>query len=423
MTSFRYLIIAHLIFGTFIQSYPFLISLHAWIAIFLGVYWALFNQNSNKSTIIIFYLTGSELLWRGFNANVFWEVGKYSSILIMIIIIYRYGLERIKNKIGLLFMVLLLPSFIALNEFIRQDISHAMGGPVCLGVALILFSNQQITKELFISQFQSLLLPIITLMWIMILSTFQFGQINFYAAYIYEYTTAGIGPNQASNILGLGVLTSFLLYLIDNKNKAIYSLIGFALLFQTIISYSRGGFWNAILAIGICILFSLRTKKTIIKFIPLFSIICFLFYSVLFPLFDEISEGSISSRYTDTDFDRREFIINTELKAFKENPLFGIGPGQSRKFRIENYDNYKHTHTEYSRLLSEHGIFGISIIILLGIIVKINFMKNRGLSRSIVLALMTWSLLFMFHSATRLVAPSIIFGFSVAHFMINNEDK
>ena len=99
-------------------------------------------------------------------------------------------------------------------------------------------------------------------------------------------------------------------------------------------------------------------------------------YIFVFPIIDDYSKGSISNRYTDTDISHRENIIETELRAFVENPLLGIGPGSSRNFRIENYNSPKHTHTEYTRLLSEHGLFGFFVILLFLIILK-NIIRKK----------------------------------------------
>ena len=415
MISFVHLIFIHIGLGLLIQNLTIINSLHAWITLSAGIYFALSDQNSNRCIMIIFYITGSELLWRGFNANINWEFGKYSILIIIFSILWRMGPQRIKNKKGLLYILLLIPSFIVLDDFVRQDVSHAIGGPLCLGFGLLLFQNQIIIKQNIIDYLQTLLLPIISLTSIMIISTLQFGQIDFYASYIYEYTTAGIGPNQASNILGLGILISFLLLLLDDKSRFVYAILFFIFIFQTIISYSRGGFWNAIVSVGIAVIFSLSSKIHIRRFIIIFSLMSSISYFVLLPRLDNITQQSITKRYGDIEFDRRGFIIESELHAFNHNKVFGIGPGESRKYRLRYFDSPKHTHTEYSRLLAEHGIFGIGIIVLLFVLPLMVFKKKNGISRSISLSLAIWSLLFMFHSATRLVAPSIIFSFAMAN--------
>ena len=140
------------------------------------------------------------------------------------------------------------------------------------------------------------------------------------------------------------------------------------------------------------------------------------FYYLIFPFLDNISRGSVISRFSDADLSSREEILATELDAFRKNPYFGIGPGQSRKYRLENYGSYRHSHTEYTRLLAEHGMFGVAtLFILISLIISI--IKNKkGFYRSISLTILSWSLLFMIHSATRLAAPCMLFGFAFSRF-------
>ena len=397
MKTFIPLIIIHIIISQLIQSFPFFVTIHAYLVLILGIYFSLFDNNTSRTMPILFYIVGSELLWRGFGADVIWEYGKYSAILIMLINILRLGANKIKNKKGLFILLCFIPSFFILVEFDRIAISHAISGPFSLAIAILLFSNQTLDRINLIKQLIALLLPIISLLTIMTVSTLQHGEIDVYASYVKEYTTAGLGPNQAANILGLGVLAFFLLYIIKKDNKSILLIFGLLMIFQTMITHSRGGFWNAILAISVCITFLFTEKEKRLKFLLGTSILSLFLYLFAFPQIDKIAKGTISSRYADTDISHRENIIETELRAFKDNPLMGIGPGSSRSFRVKNYNSSKHTHTEYTRLLSEHGIFGLIVIFILLSIINSLMRINNGLAKSVSLALITWSVLFMFH--------------------------
>ena len=423
MSILHILILLHSVLPLLVQFNSTFTTIHAFVTGGIGIYWALTAKSSHKALLTIFYITGAELLWRGFRAGVFWEYGKYSIILILLILVWRFGISRLKRKTGFLIVILLLPSFISLIEYNRQDISHAISGPICLGIAVAIFQNQIINHNKIKEYFIALLLPIISLFILMFISTIQHGAIDIKAAYLDEYTTAGIGPNQASNILGLGLFTSFLLFFLDNKNKKIYSIIGLGMLFQTIVTHSRGGFWNALFAIAIGTFFMMSERNDRIKFISSLIFVSGLLYFVIFPKLDDASGGSISNRYLDTNLSQREYIIESELTAFSENPVFGIGPGMSRSYRMDYFDSRKHTHTEYTRLLGEHGIFGIGIIIIFIYLTWTTFLSNKGFARSIAISLAAWSLLFMFHSATRLVAPSILFGLATSQFIFNKEKE
>ena len=98
MITFAQLIFIHIVLGLLIQNLPIINSLHAWITLMLGIYFAFNDQNSNRCTITIFYITGSELLWRGFKANINWEFGKYSILIIIFSVLWRMGPQRIKIK-------------------------------------------------------------------------------------------------------------------------------------------------------------------------------------------------------------------------------------------------------------------------------------------------------------------------------------
>ena len=83
------------------------------------------------------------------------------------------------------------------------------------------------------------------------------------------------------------------------------------------------------------------------------------FYFVIFPYLDDISGGSIINRFSDNDLTSREIIIESEILAYKQNPIFGIGQGNQENSDWSNFCNYRHSHTEFTRLLAEHGIFGL----------------------------------------------------------------
>jgi hypothetical protein len=82
----------------------------------------------------------------------------------------------------------------------------------------------------------------------------------------------------------------------------------------------------------------------------------------------------------------------------------------------------KPTHTEYSRLMAEHGSFGMAVIVLLVIATVSRFFAYRpAVSKGLALGFTVWALLYMAHSATRMVAPSFAFGLAAATFLPEEE--
>ena len=164
-------------------------------------------------------------------------------------------------------------------------------------------------------------------------------------------------------------------------------------------------------------------KQKKIKFSFGFIALTTCLYIVILPRIDSISGGAIVNRLSDQSVESRKIILRSELIAFRENLILGIGPGMSRAYRLYNFNDPKHTHTEYTRLLAEHGIFGLFVIVLLIVITFRNFKSNESISKVFLISFAIWSFLFMLHSATRLVAPSVIFALSASHLKLNKKDK
>ena len=83
------------------------------------------------------------------------------------------------------------------------------------------------------------------------------------------------------------------------------------------------------------------------------------------PLLNTVTNSGFQDRFTDTHLTGRDKIIEADVMAFKENPIFGVGPGQSKEYHVRTFSRAS-THTEYSRLIAEHGSFGLAALVLLG---------------------------------------------------------
>ena len=412
-----YLVFFHLIFAILLTFFPILATLHVYLVTLFGFYLVVADKNANRTVVLISYAVGSELLWRAFDAKIYWEFGKIISIVLLTLVGIRIGFNKSNQKLGMIYVILLLPSVLMVQSIGQSDFTHALLGPILLGVSVTVFSLLEINYKLFKNILTFGTMPIISFLLIAISNTILEGSFNYNSAYIHRIESGGIGPNQASNILGLGALFSFILTQITTKSeKSFFQIIGITTIIQTILTHSRGGFWNTILSILVFYLFQLTNSKSKIKLIGSALVLSMFFLLILFPYLDGISGGSIVNRFSDSDMTSREIIIESEIIAYKENPMFGIGPGESRRFRLENFGSYQHSHTEFTRLLAEHGIFGLICLIILALL-AISIIKNKKeFDRSISLTLLSWSFLFMMHSATRLAAPCLLFGFAFSKF-------
>ena len=68
-------------------------------------------------------------------------------------------------------------------------------------------------------------------------------------------------------------------------------------------------------------------------------------------------------------------------------------------------------HTEITRLLAEHGLFGlIAVLLLMGLAVRAWIKAPDAVARGFVAACVVWSLTEMGHSAMRIAVTAFVFG-------------
>ena len=108
----------------------------------------------------------------------------------------------------------------------------------------------------------------------------------------------------------------------------------------------------------------------------------------------------------------RTEIIRTDVEMWYDHLVLGVGPGNSARMRPK-YGWYSVApHTEYSRLLSEHGILGlIFTLLIIGYpLVMVCDRRQPVFKRAVLAAFVMFSLTVMMHSATRLFATTMLYG-------------
>jgi hypothetical protein len=237
--------------------------------------------------------------------------------------------------------------------------------------------------------------------------------------------SGGFGPNQVSSILGLGALMAFLFYILSirgsQKKAPIVGVLGWLRRFlmiclmivfiaQSALTFSRGGLYNTFAGLAMAFFYLIRESRSRLQFI---FVALFLFgFStyVLLPRLNSFTGGAFASRFENTDTTGRETMMELQLAKFESHPLFGVGPGRGY---------WQASHTEYTRLLSDHGLFGVVALFLLFVIVALNIKRARTMmSKAIVASLLAWSFAFMAHVGMRLAAPSLMIGVTFATLVL-----
>jgi O-antigen ligase len=225
--------------------------------------------------------------------------------------------------------------------------------------------------------------------------------------------SGGFGPNQVSAVLGLALLGCVLL-LLERKHPLYLRivLIVAATVFaaQAALTFSRGGLVLSLISCVGAAMYLLRDTRARATLLLVSAVITAVAVVFVIPRLDEFTSGKLAERYSSVDTTGRALLAGFDLKIFEDNPLLGVGPGVATPIRGE-MGHYGVAHTEFTRMLAEHGILGGAAIAFLLVLVLRTIRETRGYhSRAIVVALASWAMLFLLINAIRLVAPAFALG-------------
>ena len=132
-----------------------------------------------------------------------------------------------------------------------------------------------------------------------------------------------------------------------------------------------------------------------------------------------------AGRFKESKMSGREDIMETDLKFFYDNPVFGVGPGIGGMLRDEEGLTGVQAHSEPTRLLAEHGSFGLIILLLLVFVPIIKYFRFRQFHHIYFLPFLIFWGLTINHAATRIVAPGVLYALCLLNVYIpnNKEDE
>lgn len=394
------------------------------------------NNNRNDEVLIAAaYMTGIEVFARMTGGAISYEFAKYAVIGFLVIGMFYRGFNR-NSWPYLFYIVFLIPGifFSAMNLNYETSIVKALAsnlsGPVCLGIAALYCYDRKITNQRLQHILLALLLPVITT-----------------TVYLYVYTpsirdvltgtqsnfeaSGGFGPNQVATVLGLGIFILFTRLLVYKSRmlNAIDLLLLGLITYRAIVTFSRGGVVTAAICALIFLLIYMRYSnfKDKANVIPKIGFIAGVL--LLTWLYSSISTmGLIDKRYANQDAAGRSKadvttgrveLLNAELEAFYTNPITGIGVGKIKEYRLETTGRESATHNEVSRILSEHGVFGLMA---LGVLLfSPLLLRFRNRSNLYLFSFVIFWFLTINHSSMRLVAPAFIYGLAVLTIVSENK--
>ena len=109
----------------------------------------------------------------------------------------------------------------------------------------------------------------------------------------------------------------------------------------------------------------------------------------------------------------RAKIMAIDFEIFRNNFLMGVGPGGGHAERlIYGYGKAVASHSEFTRMLAEHGLFGLISLISILLLFYNEYRKRVDYNRIFLAGMSVFAILTMFHSAFRIALPGFIYGLS-----------
>lgn len=385
----------------------------------------------------ILYFSSFELIGRMSSSSPFipYESSKYIMMLLSIVGIMG-NLDKVKiSNPGFILLLLLIPSLfvdvsgvVTMNDFIFN-----VFGLFNIAFALIFFSLVRIGKWNFVKMIRLLAFPLIPVLIYTFLKTPDYSDLEFELSANFD-TTGGFGSNQVSTVLGLGSFLFAIGFILNyrisgNKILDLILLAGFTV--QGLLTFSRGGMLGAVIGLIVLVYFLMKMgNKELAKFkIPnpkKYVIPVLVAFVVFFMIGNLITGGNLVLRYQGQtagtmtgrhEIDLNKFTSNRwellieDLWVWQANPVFGSGAAASKYLRFNT--NGEVAHVEFSRLIAEHGIFGILVIILF---VRIYFLlrnsKMDGLNKAILISFFMLGIYTSFHAATRTFLTPLLVSMS-----------
>ncbi|MCI0579653.1 MAG: O-antigen ligase family protein [Chloroflexi bacterium] len=406
-----FFLLIHIPIGLLVRSSTTLATLHALVLPALGVFFLLRDHEPRRLCNVVGYMVGAETLWR-LRTALNYEYDKYAIGILLILGLLKYGRDRKLDWLPALYFALLLPAIFYMPAFDREVVAFNLAGPVLLGIAAIFFSMIKIDQSQLRGFLLSTLAPILGVAAIAAFSTITTEEIVFTGG-TNPITSGGDGGNQISAIMGLGAVIALTLAALLRGHRFLqFFMIGCTidLLAQSAFTFARGGFFTALGAITIFSFYLLRDHRQRVILLLGIPIVLLVNVYLVFPMLNTFSNGVFFQRLQDSDTTGRDAIAFQDLELFQENPMQGVGLGESVYAHAEVF-RITQPHTEATRMLAEHGLPGLlALLIWLWLMARRILRPAPPTMKIFAVTFLAWSFATTLHVAMRLAAPAVLFG-------------
>jgi len=238
-------------------------------------------------------------------------------------------------------------------------------------------------------------------------------------------TSGGFGPNQVATLLGIGMFIFFSRLILESRTKLMFVInliIIFNISYRGLVTFSRGGMITGLLMILILIFFLYKNTKGEGRYkLNILLVLFLLGFAFTWVYTSSQTGGLIDKRYANQDatgkvkesqFTGREEILDSEIDAFLDSPVFGIGVAKGLEIREEKTGGEIITsHNEVSRTFAEHGTLGIMALLIVFLTPIFLYLDNK--QNIYMFCFLVFWLLTINHAAMRIAAPAFVYSLSL----------
>lgn len=427
--AYLYLVALHAFLGFMFFLLPFLSKVYGIAILLFGIYYIVQSKNSNNEALLMAaYAISAEIILRMTGGAFVNEYGKYLVMLFLFLGMLYAGFSR-SALVYWLFLFFLVPSVVLstitldITTDVKKAIVFNISGPVCLGIAAIYCFKRQISFQRLVGVVTAFSLPLLCLIAYLYLYSPSVQDVVTGTQSNFE-TSGGFGPNQVSTILGFGIFIFFVQLLLNSSNGLLQLINGGLVLvfaFRGLVTFSRGGVYTgvAMILLLVVILYfqaNFQTKPKIAGII----LLSFLGMLAVWSYSSIQTNGLLNKRYANQDasgrekksiLTGREYLMETELKMFFENPVLGVGVGKNKELRQSLTGIEAASHNEITRMLAEHGALGVVCLLILLLTPLYLFAVDQ--QNLLALSFYIFWLLTINHAAMRLAAPAFVYALSL----------
>lgn len=410
------LLLMHLPLGILMKQVSLLPTVHGVSVLCGGGIWIACSRRPFTAALMVAYISGAEVLWRISGGSLYWEFGKISVILFCLLGVMKSPVSLRACLPMVLYFLALVPGvlFSAPASFseLKRNVSLNFSGPAALTVVGFYFSGLKVEHLALQKMLFAFLLPLCSLSVVLLLSVATATELNFTGQSNF-IASGGFGPVQVSSALAGGCLLGYFysrLPEISALARRVTTVLVFLWLGQAALTFSRSGvyiFLGSALVSAPLLLAKKNHRRTLLETALLCAVCC----SMLVPLLLNVTGGKLQERFANTHTTGRADMAALEWQAFKDHPIVGVGMGNATRTRSQVLGEIATSHTELTRLLSEHGLFGaFALFLLIAIPASRAWTRDSLLARVFIISSAIYSILFMATCGMRLVVVAFIYG-------------